>query len=89
VEATGGDDDGQPGTLRDLVRASEPGSDDGGDGADRAVAHDPAERRSGIDGRGGTDDDDLVHQPIPEADSEETAEAWEESGAMEGQAPTG
>lgn len=30
-----------------------------------------------------------VSDPIPEADSAETEEAWEESESMEGEAPTG
>lgn len=30
-----------------------------------------------------------VPDPIPEADSPETEEAWEESGPMGGEAPTG
>ncbi len=30
-----------------------------------------------------------VPEPIPEADSAETAEAWEETGGMGGEAPTG
>ena len=32
---------------------------------------------------------DLVADPLPEAESRETAEAWEESDPMEGEAPTG
>ena len=33
--------------------------------------------------------EDAVPEPIPEADSDATADAWEESEAMEGEAPTG
>lgn len=41
-------------------------------------------------GRGdGADDDDLVADPIPEADSDETAAAWEVEDPMGGQSPTG
>jgi len=85
------------GTLRELVRASDPGTDavdlrpeppggmpDRGDVPGRAgssVARDPR----GVDPEEG----DLVPDPLPEADSSETADGWEASGAMEGPAPTG
>jgi len=37
----------------------------------------------------GDDAEDLVADPLPEADSDRTAQAWEDAGAMDGEAPTG
>ena len=44
---------------------------------------------SGPDDGGSGDHVDLPDDPLPEADSDETAYAWEKSEAMEGPAPTG
>jgi len=40
-------------------------------------------------GSSGEGAEDLVPEPIPEADSPATERAWKESDAMEGEAPTG
>ena len=57
------------------------------DPPERATGHrDPARGpTAGVEDPGPGD----VPEPIPEADSDATADAWEESGAMEGEAPTG
>ncbi len=82
--------------LRELVRSSD------GRGTDAEERTDPASVQTGDapgywDDPDGpvpieplvTDEDDLVSEPVPEADSAETTRAWEATEAMEGQAPTG
>jgi hypothetical protein len=56
--------------------------DDPGDGE---VPGDHAAPTDEVDDPGA----DELPDPIPEADSEDTADAWEESEAMDGEAPTG
>jgi hypothetical protein len=85
--AVPGDECDRSGTLRELVRSSDTDSDVAGGRTSASRRADPSELRSRpCVGSGG---DDLVPDPLPEADSAETADAWEASEAMEGQAPTG
>ena len=60
-------------------------------GEESFPASDPPEGWAGPDGPrvAGVGEEPEVPDPIPEADSATTAEAWEGSGAMEGPAPTG
>jgi hypothetical protein len=84
-------DAGRPGTLRDLVRATEAGGLDVPT-PDPPPRVDPLSEWSDEDNPTTTDrglDADLVDNPIPEADDDETTAAWDDSDAMDGQAPTG
>ncbi len=60
-------------------------------GEESFPASDPPEGWAGPDSPRVAEEQDEpeVPDPIPEADSPMTAEAWEGSGAMEGPAPTG
>ncbi len=73
---------GQGAILRDLVQGRDDAADVGARCGDRTGdVRDDA-----------VDPDDVrpaVPEPIPEADSIETEEAWEEVEAMGGEAPTG
>jgi hypothetical protein len=62
------------GTPQELVRASDP---------DGELSGRPPSDATDID------TEDLVPDPLPEADSASTAEAWDDTEAMEGEAPTG
>ena len=85
--AVPGDKCDRNGALRELVRSSDPDSDVADGRRTASGQADPPELRSrpGV----GSDDDDVVPDPLPDADSVDTADAWEASEAMEGQAPTG
>ena len=49
----------------------------------------PDDQPGSTDGGEDPDGEDLGGEAVPEADSAETAAAWERSGAMQGEAPTG
>jgi hypothetical protein len=63
-------------------RDSFPASDPPGEWAGPDVAPESSDRPA----EGGTDP---IPDPLPEAESPRVAAAWEDSDAMEGQAPTG
>jgi hypothetical protein len=67
---------------RDLPESTRPGG-----GAGAGAHHDTTDGGVGDADPAAMDSD--IPDPIPEADSPETEEAWEESEAMGGEAPTG
>jgi hypothetical protein len=76
--------------MDDDAVSSQPGAGESRLSSGRVGVHgdDPSTNRFGSS-RPRAPDGDLGGDPLPEAESRETVEAWEESDAMEGEAPTG